>query len=294
MNIAFMDHEQALQINREQYSEATSYREDALSRAATDVDRNSHHLPTQQHQHDSTNHRSTSYSSYLGDDSDRWSVHTGGSSISPPIASTSNEVPHNAFSAWSGSTRPVAKPPLNAVARHAATADATDDASYNLPHGAFSAWSGSTRSVAKPPLSAVTHHATTAEATDDASSDNLDDWELAIQLQVAEEHEFTAAAQTAQAVQAAFDAEDAQIRAERAKLDQARQKTFECAICMETCIEDNACRVDECQHALCRSCMRSYIVSELGEKRYPIICPLCKTAASSRSRRDPTGDCGQH
>jgi len=34
-------------------------------------------------------------------------------------------------------------------------------------------------------------------------------------------------------------------------------------------------RVDNCNHAFCRECVRNYIVSKVDEHRFPIFCPIC-------------------
>ncbi|KZW03706.1 hypothetical protein EXIGLDRAFT_709364 [Exidia glandulosa HHB12029] len=86
-------------------------------------------------------------------------------------------------------------------------------------------------------------------------------------------------------MQEQLNAEDRRLQSERNQLARYIQQTFDCAICMETLPEDSVARVDGCSHELCRSCMRQYIASALQERRYPILCPMCKT---NREGREPS------
>lgn len=121
-------------------------------------------------------------------------------------------------------------------------------------------------------------------------SQSEDDFELAARLHAAEQDEFL---QVAKTLQNQLDAEDARIRRERDQLASYMQQTFHCAICMETCVEDSVARVDGCSHALCRTCMREYVSAVLKDRKFPILCPLCKAGivADGRKRSEPSGEC---
>ncbi|KAG8937587.1 hypothetical protein FRC03_008032 [Tulasnella sp. 419] len=46
---------------------------------------------------------------------------------------------------------------------------------------------------------------------------------------------------------------------------------------MDTHPEDSVAKIDPCAHKFCRLCIKSYVVSKIQEKAYPILCPLCIT-----------------
>ena len=50
---------------------------------------------------------------------------------------------------------------------------------------------------------------------------------------------------------------------------------FGCGICLEEGAEEDFPRIDGCEHPFCRACLRSYITSQLKERRYPMLCPTC-------------------
>ncbi|KAJ6456119.1 hypothetical protein C8R45DRAFT_581638 [Mycena sanguinolenta] len=52
---------------------------------------------------------------------------------------------------------------------------------------------------------------------------------------------------------------------------------FECGICFEKHAEDFVSRVSKCNHRFCLNCMKSYVISKLEDKVYPIFCPTCTT-----------------
>lgn len=62
--------------------------------------------------------------------------------------------------------------------------------------------------------------------------------------------------------------------------------SFECGICLEKFSEDAVARVDVCDHAFCRDCLRNYIISKANDHRYPIPCPICMTESS----KEPCGE----
>jgi hypothetical protein len=62
----------------------------------------------------------------------------------------------------------------------------------------------------------------------------------------------------------------------------AMRATFDCGICLETCDQDDIARIDSCPHEFCRGCIRNYISSELKERHFPILCPVCKADKSTK------------
>ncbi|KAH8999926.1 hypothetical protein EDB86DRAFT_621847 [Lactarius hatsudake] len=88
-----------------------------------------------------------------------------------------------------------------------------------------------------------------------------------------------------------FDNEDRALSAERIRLSQTAQQVFECGICMEEMPEDSVARLDPCEHAFCRECMRGYVSTRLEEHRFPVLCPTC--AASKGKGRGVAGEVSQ-
>lgn len=77
------------------------------------------------------------------------------------------------------------------------------------------------------------------------------------------------------------------LEAERIELEtNAAQLIFRCAICLEEYSEDDVARVATCEHAFCRDCLRSYIISKVNEHCYPISCPICMMEKSE----EPCGE----
>jgi hypothetical protein len=58
--------------------------------------------------------------------------------------------------------------------------------------------------------------------------------------------------------------------------------TFDCGICLETFDQDDIARIDSCPHEFCRECIRIYISSELKERHFPVLCPVCKADKSTK------------
>ncbi|KAJ6468213.1 hypothetical protein C8R45DRAFT_1017937 [Mycena sanguinolenta] len=52
---------------------------------------------------------------------------------------------------------------------------------------------------------------------------------------------------------------------------------FECGICFEQHAEDFVSHVSQCNHRFCLNCMKSYVISKLEDKVYPMFCPTCTT-----------------
>ncbi|KAJ8584532.1 hypothetical protein M405DRAFT_746837 [Rhizopogon salebrosus TDB-379] len=49
---------------------------------------------------------------------------------------------------------------------------------------------------------------------------------------------------------------------------------FSCAICMDEQPVDNIVELD-CNHPICRDCVRGHICSKIEEHRFPVFCPVC-------------------
>lgn len=61
-----------------------------------------------------------------------------------------------------------------------------------------------------------------------------------------------------------------------------QRPTFHCNVCLETYAVDDIARVDLCEHAFCRECLRNYISSKLKDRHFPIFCPTCMTEESTQ------------
>lgn len=49
----------------------------------------------------------------------------------------------------------------------------------------------------------------------------------------------------------------------------------DCLICTEPLIQEEMVSVEGCGHATCKDCLREYMGARLGEKVWPILCPIC-------------------
>lgn len=61
---------------------------------------------------------------------------------------------------------------------------------------------------------------------------------------------------------------------------------FSCAICMDDQPVDNSVELD-CNHPICRDCIRGHICSKIEEHRFPVHCPICMAEKNVR----PAGMC---
>jgi hypothetical protein len=41
-------------------------------------------------------------------------------------------------------------------------------------------------------------------------------------------------------------------------------------------LEDYVTFLDPCRHKFCRNCIKNHIGSQLSERHFPILCPVCK------------------
>ena len=52
--------------------------------------------------------------------------------------------------------------------------------------------------------------------------------------------------------------------------------------------DEDIARVEGCKHVYCRDCLRQYILAQMNERRFPVICPTC---APDKKKRNPGGGC---
>ncbi|KAI6020284.1 hypothetical protein BKA83DRAFT_689605 [Pisolithus microcarpus] len=83
-------------------------------------------------------------------------------------------------------------------------------------------------------------------------------------------------------LQRKFDAEDTGLRRQHADLSCHTQAIFKCGICLEEYPEDDAARVEDCHHMVCRSCLKDYVRGKIADHRFPVLCPIC-TAEDRRA-----------
>jgi hypothetical protein len=77
--------------------------------------------------------------------------------------------------------------------------------------------------------------------------------------------------------------EDIQLEA---ALAASAARNFSCAICMEEQSMDNSVELD-CNHPICRDCVRGHIGSKIDERRFPVLCPVCMIEKNAQ----PAGMC---
>ncbi|KAJ6609457.1 hypothetical protein B0H10DRAFT_2438513 [Mycena sp. CBHHK59/15] len=104
-----------------------------------------------------------------------------------------------------------------------------------------------------------------------------DDYMVAAQLQMDWDQAQRDSVLKAQAKQREFEEEDSRLLAERAALQMTVQRVFDCGVCFDKYPEDYVARVAGCAHPFCRECLKSYVVIKLGDKLFPIVCPMCVT-----------------
>ena len=59
------------------------------------------------------------------------------------------------------------------------------------------------------------------------------------------------------------------------------QHLFQCGVCMDEQPVDYVTFLDPCRHKFCRNCIKNHIDSQLSERRFPILCPVCKAVRST-------------
>ena len=83
-------------------------------------------------------------------------------------------------------------------------------------------------------------------------------------------------------LQDAYLEEDRRLRAERETLAKSAVGIFTCSVCMDQHPETDVARIRMCNHALCRECMRGYILTKIRERVFPMRCPICPTEQPTR------------
>src|SRR5258706_2097636 len=58
----------------------------------------------------------------------------------------------------------------------------------------------------------------------------------------------------------------------------------DCAICTDPLLPEDRIAVEGCRHAMCKGCLREYIGARLGEKVWPIRCPICMAEVGPERR----------
>lgn len=61
------------------------------------------------------------------------------------------------------------------------------------------------------------------------------------------------------------------------------REVIACQICLDEELVDESVVIQSCGHSFGRECMRSYILSRLDERRFPIPCPCCSAADEAGS-----------
>eukprot|EP01125_Pyxidicula_operculata_P017651 TRINITY_DN620_c0_g1_i1.p1 TRINITY_DN620_c0_g1~~TRINITY_DN620_c0_g1_i1.p1 ORF type:complete len:317 (+),score=21.11 TRINITY_DN620_c0_g1_i1:215-1165(+) len=71
---------------------------------------------------------------------------------------------------------------------------------------------------------------------------------------------------------------------EFARLDYEQFKTFECSICFEDIVPEDQFIIEKCEHKFCRGCAAGDIENSILEKKFPIVCSLCKDEVNELSQ----------
>ena len=67
-----------------------------------------------------------------------------------------------------------------------------------------------------------------------------------------------------------------------------KMNTSDCLICTEPLTREETVSVEGCGHTACKNCLRQYISSRLGERVWPILCPICVAEGGSRRKAQGT------
>ncbi|KAG1847135.1 hypothetical protein C8R48DRAFT_732170 [Suillus tomentosus] len=89
-------------------------------------------------------------------------------------------------------------------------------------------------------------------------------------------------------LQQSFDVEDLQLRDQMQALAASLPHNFSCVICMEEQPVDNSVDL-ECNHSICRTCIRGHICSKIEEHRFPVMCPVCMTEKNNHQPKAISG-----
>jgi len=63
----------------------------------------------------------------------------------------------------------------------------------------------------------------------------------------------------------------------------------DCPICTEHSSPEDIVMVEGCGHVMCKGCLREYIVARLGDRIWPVLCPICmaESGLGRRAQRTP-------
>ena len=63
----------------------------------------------------------------------------------------------------------------------------------------------------------------------------------------------------------------------------------DCPICTEHFSPKDMAMVEGCGHVMCKGCLRDYISSRLGERVWPVLCPMCmaESGPGRKAQRTP-------
>ncbi|KIM31026.1 hypothetical protein M408DRAFT_65506 [Serendipita vermifera MAFF 305830] len=78
--------------------------------------------------------------------------------------------------------------------------------------------------------------------------------------------------------------EEESIVVQHARLLDMEDTGFNCDICSEHWSIGMMSKVDSCGHAICRECMVGYVKSQLDERRWPVVCPLCRAESTKGAK----------
>ena len=63
-----------------------------------------------------------------------------------------------------------------------------------------------------------------------------------------------------------------------------KMNTDDCLICTEPLSQGETVSVEGCGHTTCKDCLRQHIASRLGEKVWPVLCPICVAEGGSQRK----------
>ncbi len=168
----------------------------------------------------------------------------------------------NALSAaWSVGAVPQEEPRWNQVSRRSRALPTPDRTSQHTS-------TSRNDSSRLDPIEQSDRGRSATKRTDSTDVDTSRDLELALQQQLM------------------FDEENFHLLVERDTLASQAPEVFECGVCFERHSEESVAKVDKCGHRYCRDCVRRYVSSQLGDRRFPIFCPLC---VADKKSQEPAG-----
>ena len=73
------------------------------------------------------------------------------------------------------------------------------------------------------------------------------------------------------------------ISEQRENLLKNSQPLIKCGICIESYPEDQMIPLESCGHKLCRNCVKNYVGTQLAERCFPVLCPVCKAEGRKKN-----------